>query len=275
MHGGPSVVLHRFSRTELLLGTEALERLAGSRVAVFGIGGVGSFAAEALARVGIGHLVLVDYDDVCLTNTNRQIHALKGTVGKPKVDVMAERIRLINPEAEVEALKEFYSADNRDHLLAGPLDYVIDAIDHVSAKVDLIASAYERGLPLVSCMGAGDKLDPTRFVVADIAKTHTCPLAKAVRAQLRQRGIVKGIKVVFSTETPRKQKLSDAGCKTGCICPNRGKEDVWRCYHRRHIPGTVPWVPAAEGLVAASVVVRDLLHDLLAEECPVSAENGE
>ncbi len=258
--------LHRFSRTELILGTEALERLATTTVAVFGIGGVGSYAAEALARAGVGRLVLVDYDDICLTNSNRQLHALKGTIGRPKVEVMAERIRLINPRADVLPVKEFYSAESRERLLGGEkLDYVIDAIDHVTAKIDLIATAHQRGIPLVACMGAGDKLDPTRFVVADISKTHTCPLAKVVRTELRKRGIARGVKAVFSTEKPREPKLSDAGCRTGCVCPNRGQEGVWRCFHRRHIPGTVPWVPAAEGLVAASVAVRDLVHDLVEE----------
>ncbi len=252
----------RFSRTELLLGAAALERLGAAKVAVLGLGGVGSYAAEALARAGIGRLVLVDFDDICLTNVNRQLHALKGTVGRPKVEVMAERIRLINPRAEVEARREFYSAENGEELLASDLDYVVDAIDHVTAKLDLIQRARAKGLPLVSCMGTGNRLDPTKFVVADLSHTHTDPLARVVRQELRKAGIRTGVRVVFSTEPPRATAETEWDCRTDCICPNKD-DGAWKCTMRRAIPGSVSFVPAAAGLVLASVVVNDLIKDLL------------
>jgi tRNA A37 threonylcarbamoyladenosine dehydratase len=255
----------RFSRTELLLGRAALERLGVSKVAVLGLGGVGSYAAEALARAGIGQLVLVDFDDICLTNVNRQLHALNGTVGQPKVEVMAERIRLINPRASVEARREFYSAENGEELLAPDLDYVVDAIDHVTAKLDLIRRATAKGLSLVSCMGAGNRLDPTRFVVADLAKTHTDPLARVIRQELRKVGLRTGVQVVFSTEPPKATAQSECDCRTDCLCPNQDN-GAWKCTVRRTIPGSVSFVPAAAGLVLASVVVNDLTRDLLRPE---------
>lgn len=236
----------RLARTELLLGPAALERLARCKVAVCGLGGVGSYAVEALARSGVGRFVLLDFDEISPTNLNRQLHALLPTLGRPKVEVMAERIRLINPEAEVEPLRLRYSPENGDKLLAPDLAYVVDAIDDLPAKVDLILRARAKRLPLVSSMGAGNRLDPTRFRVADVSETHTDPLARAVRRELRKAGVERGVRVVFSTELPR-----------------RPQERVWDPVLRRNVPGSVAFVTAAAGLVLASVVVRDLVQDLL------------
>lgn len=251
----------RFSRTELLIGAAGLRRLSAAKVAIMGLGGVGSFTAEALARSGIGHLVLVDYDDICVTNVNRQLHALSDTVGRAKVDVMAERLRKINPRLVVEARRVFYSAENGEELLTADLDYVVDAIDHVTAKLDLIRRSLGKGLRLVSCMGAGNRLDPTRFAVADISKTHGDPLARVIRQELRRSGITKGLKVVFSTEPPLPTQATQWDCRTGCVCPNKD-DGAWKCTMRRTIPGSIAFVPSAAGLILASVVVNDLLQDL-------------
>ncbi len=250
--------LHRFSRTELLLGSDGLERLQRSRVAVFGLGGVGSFAAEALCRAGIGHLTIVDFDDICLTNVNRQLHAMDGTVGKAKVQVMADRLRLINPQAEIVPYRDFYSAENSEFLLAGPFDYVVDCIDHFTSKVHLIVSCLERGTPVISSMGAAAKLDPTKIHVADIADTHKCRMARAVRKLLRQRGVERGVTVVYSTEEYREPLNKDAGCKGACICPNRD-EQQFSCEHRRVILGSVSYIPSIFGLTMAGVVVNHLV----------------
>ncbi|UTG92578.1 tRNA threonylcarbamoyladenosine dehydratase [Geobacter sulfurreducens] len=251
--------LHRFSRTEILIGPEGLQRLHGSTVAVFGLGGVGSFAAEALCRAGVGRLVLVDFDDICLTNVNRQLHALDGTVGRAKVQVMAERLRLINPQADIVPHKDFYEAANSDFLLPGGHDYVVDAIDHITSKLHLIRSCKERGLPIVSSMGAANKLDPARIRVADIAQTSTCRMAKVVRKLLRKQGIKNGVKVVYSTEEYREQAMPDAGCRSDCICPNK-EEQRFSCEHRRTILGSISFIPSIFGLTMAGVVVNDLLE---------------
>jgi len=250
-------MLHRFTRTELLIGEEGLAKLAESTVAVFGVGGVGSFAVEALARVGIGHLVLIDYDDICLTNINRQLHALEHTVGQPKVELMRERVLNINPACRVEALRECYNAENREQLLRTDYSYIIDAIDMIAAKVDLIHTALQRQIPIISSMGAGNKLDPTRFQIADISKTHTDPMAKAVRKQLKETGITKGLKVVFSTEQPLVPRKLAADCKTDCICTNPAGREF--CAQRRQIPGSISFVPSVAGLILAAAVVNDLL----------------
>lgn len=251
--------LHRFSRTEILIGPEGLQRLHGSTVAVFGLGGVGSFAAEALCRAGVGRLVLVDFDDICLTNVNRQLHALDGTVGRAKVQVMAERLRLINPQADIVPHKDFYEAANSDFLLSGGHDYVVDAIDHITSKLHLIRSCKERGLPIVSSMGAANKLDPARIRVADIAQTSTCRMAKVVRKLLRKQGIKNGVKVVYSTEEYREQAMPDAGCRSDRICPNK-EEQRFSCEHRRTILGSISFIPSIFGLTMAGVVVNDLLE---------------
>ncbi len=224
----------RFSRTEILLGPEILSRLFEQRVAVIGLGGVGSYAVEALARAGIGRLLLVDHDTICLTNTNRQIHALEGNYGRPKVEVTAERVKAINPGAKVETRQEFAGPDNIPALLGGDLSYVVDAVDNVTAKVSLICYCREKGIPLISSMGTGNKLNPLAFRVDDISKTHTCPLARAVRLALRKKGITHGVKVVFSTEKPIKPSPPSS------------------------VPGTVPYLPAIAGLLLAGEVIRDL-----------------
>jgi len=230
-----------FARTELLLGHAALDRLSRSRVAVFGIGGVGSFTVEALARSGVGHLILVDDDLVCLTNINRQLLALHSTVGRPKVDVMAERVRDINPAIDVETRKMFYLPENADAFDFSRCDYIVDAVDTVSAKIELAVRARRAGVPIISCMGAGNKLDPTRFEVADISATSVCPLCKVMRRELKRRG-VENLKVVYSREPP-----VDRGTADSC----------GESAHRR-IPGSVAFVPSVAGLILAGEVVRDL-----------------
>lgn len=250
--------LHRFSRTELLIGHEGLERLKQSSVAVFGLGGVGAYAAEALCRAGIGRLSLVDFDDICLTNVNRQLHALDGTVGRAKAQVMAERLRLINPEADIIPYKDFYAADNSDFLLSPGYDYVVDAIDHITSKLHLIKSCKERGIPIISSMGAAAKLDPTKIQVADISATHKCRMARSVRKLLKKQGIASGVQVVFSTEEYREQEGKDAGCKGNCICPNKD-EQRFSCEHRRVILGSISYVPGIFGLTMAGVAVNDIL----------------
>ncbi len=252
------VLLHRFSRTELIIGKSGLERLAHAQVAVFGIGGVGGTAAEALARSGVGRLVLIDYDDVCLTNINRQVIALQSTVGQAKVDVMQERIKAINPKCEVIVYKEFYKPERAHYLLQPDYSYVLDAIDTVSAKLDLLERCYRQGIPVISAMGAGNKLDPTKLEVVDISKTHTCPLAKVVRKELRKRWISKGIQTVFSTELPLPIQADATNCKESCICPNKDQLE-FVCTKRRSIPGSSAVVPPVAGYLMASVVIRDIL----------------
>ncbi len=255
----PEVTMqHRFSRLEMLIGPEGLAVLTRSKVAVFGLGGVGSYAVEALARSGIGRLYLVDYDEVCLTNTNRQLHAVQGNIGRPKVEAMAERIHSINPACTILTRQAFYSPDNREDLLGPDHDYVVDAIDTVSAKIDLILRARELGLPIISCLGMGNKFDPQRLAVADISRTHTDPLAKVVRKVLRARGINAGVKVVFSSEPPAKTLVEVADCRAGCVCARPGAHE-WDCTKRRSIPGSTAFVPPAAGLLIAAEVVKDLL----------------
>ena len=249
---------HRFSRLDLLIGKEGVARLAGAAVAVFGVGGVGSFAVEALARGGVGRLTLVDFDDICLTNVNRQLHALDGTIGRAKVQVMAERCRAINPALQVEPLKAFYSADNSVELLDRGYDYVIDCIDHISAKLHLIQSCKERGLPIIASMGAANKLDPAQIKVADLAHTRTCRLARVIRRELRRRGINGGVKVVYSTEEFRPLSTAVPVCAANCICPDQADQH-WRCTDRRVILGSSSVVPPIFGLTMAGEVLRELV----------------
>lgn len=246
---------HKFSRTEILIGKEGLEKLKDSKVMVFGVGGVGSFTVEALARAGVGHLILVDYDDICLTNINRQLHALHSTIGEAKVDVMKNRIKEINPEAEVEALKEFYSAEGADRLLGRQIDYVVDAIDTVSGKVSLAKECLTRGIPLISSMGAGNRITAENYKVTDISKTSGDPLAKAMRKLLRKEGITKGVKVVYSPDLPLTPLPTEADCRNNCICPGGDAH----CALKRQIPGSISFVPSVVGLLLAGEVVRDLL----------------
>ena len=249
---------HRFSRIELLTGRKNLQRLAQASIAVFGVGGVGSYAVEALARSGIGQLTLIDFDDICLTNINRQIHALDQTVGKAKVQVMAERCRAINPELQVEPLKDFFCADNADELLGRGYDYVLDCIDHITAKLHLIERCKQLGLPIISSMGAASKIDPTLITVAELADTERCRLARVIRRELRKRGISSGVKVVFSTEEFRPPGEQAGACADNCICPNR-QDQRWRCTDRRVILGSSSYIPPIFGLTMAGEVIRDLL----------------
>jgi len=245
----------RFSRTKLLLGEDALQALGAAHVAVFGLGGVGGFAAEALARSGVGRLTLVDHDDVSPTNINRQIVALESTVGQSKARVMAERIRDINPVCEAMPLRCFYLPDTAHQIDLSTFDYVIDAVDTVTAKLLLIERAQAAGTPLISCMGTANKLDPTALTVADIYDTSICPLAKIIRKECRKRG-VKRLKVVYSTEpalqpsAEDQQANIDAACSAGIATPDK--------FGRAGIPGSTAFVPPAAGLVLASEVVRDL-----------------
>jgi tRNA A37 threonylcarbamoyladenosine dehydratase len=248
-------MLNEFSRTQLLLGPEAMEKLSRSRVAVFGIGGVGGYAVEALARSGIGALDLIDDDRVCLTNTNRQILATRKTVGKYKVDVAAERIGEINPRCSVRTYKTFYLPETADQFDFSNYDYVVDAIDTVSGKIQLVMAAQTTGTPIISSMGAGNKLDATAFRVSDIYKTRTDPLARVMRRELKKRD-VKRLKVVWSDEQPiRPHEDLSISCRAHCICPPGTKR---HCTDRRDIPGSTAFVPSVAGLIIAGEVVKDL-----------------
>ena len=251
---------HRFSRMQLLVGQDGLAKLAAASVAVFGIGGVGSYAAEALARAGVGQLTLVDFDDICLTNVNRQIHALDGTIGQAKVSAMAERCRAINPQARLTPLRSFYSADTSAELLAPGFDYVLDCIDHITAKLHLLETCVSRNLPVIASMGAANKLDPTQLAVADLADTQKCRLARIIRKELRKRGIDRGIKVVYSTEEFRPLTDETAICAEDCVCPNK-QDQQWRCEDRRVILGSSSYIPPLFGLTMAGEVVRALLGE--------------
>ncbi len=244
--------LGRFSRTELLLGEQGLSRLAAATVAVFGIGGVGSFVVEGLARAGVGHLVLIDNDLICLTNINRQIHATTETVGQPKTETMKQRVLSINPKAEVECINDFYLPDKADEFFRGSYDYVADAVDTVTAKIDLVLECQKRHIPIISSMGAGNKLDPSLFEVTDIYKTCVDPIARVMRKKLKEHH-VKKLKVVYSRERPREVRQS--GCGKNCICPPGSARN---CDRRRAVPGSISFVPSVAGLIMAGEIVRDL-----------------
>ena len=248
-------MLNQFSRTQLLLGQDGMERLFRARVAVFGIGGVGGYTVEALARSGVGTMDLIDDDRVCLTNLNRQILATRKTVGQYKVDVAAERIHEINPDAVVNTYKTFYAPQTAEQFDFTQYDYVVDAIDTVTGKLELIMQAQQAGTPIISCMGAGNKMDPAAFEVADIYETSVCPLARVMRRELKRRG-VKRLKVVYSKEPPL-TPLDDMSisCRTHCICP---PGTARKCTQRRQVPGSNAFVPAAAGLILAGEVVKDL-----------------
>ncbi|BDG36908.1 tRNA threonylcarbamoyladenosine dehydratase [Saccharococcus caldoxylosilyticus] len=246
-------MLHQFSRNELAIGKEGLEKLKQATVAVLGVGGVGSFAVEALARSGIGRLVLVDRDNVDITNINRQIHALLSTIGRPKVELMKERIADINPECEVIALQMFYTEETYEQFFSYDLDFVIDASDTIIYKVHLMKECLKRNIPIISSMGAANKMDPTRFRIADISKTHTDPIAKVIRAKLRKEGIRRGIPVVFSDEKPiiiREDVRKVVG------------NDQSPIRKAQMPPSSNAFVPSVAGLIMASYVVRELLKDI-------------
>ncbi|MCR4821478.1 MAG: tRNA threonylcarbamoyladenosine dehydratase [Treponema sp.] len=241
-------MLNEFSRTEILLGEGAISALKAARVAVFGIGGVGSYVAEALARSGVGALDLIDNDTVSLTNINRQLIALHSTIGKAKVDVMKERIADINPECNVKSFQCFFLPETKELFDFSDYDYVVDAVDTVSAKIQLIVQAKEASVPIISCMGAGNKLNPTMFEVADIAQTSVCPLARVMRQECKKRGIT-DVKVVFSKEKPVESKLSDKGKDSAEVKGNA------------LAPGSIAFVPSVAGLIIASQVIKDLTKE--------------
>ncbi len=247
--------MNQFSRSELLLGKEAMEKLSNARVAVFGIGGVGGYVVEALARTGVGAFELIDDDKICLTNINRQLIATRSSVGKYKAEVMRERILDINPQAQVNIHKCFYLPETADAFDFAQYSYVVDAVDTVTAKIDIIQKAQSVRTPVISCMGAGNKKDPSQFQIADIYKTSVCPLAKVMRRELRKRD-VKKLKVVYSTEKPTRPVDDMAiSCRTNCICPPGTKH---KCTDRRDIPGSLAFVPSVAGLMIAAEVVKDL-----------------
>lgn len=250
-------MLNQFSRTQLVFGEEAMSVLASSRVAVFGIGGVGGYTAEALARSGVGALDLIDDDKICLTNINRQILATRSTVGKYKVDVAKERILDINPDCQVRTYKTFYMPDTKDEFDFTQYDYIVDAIDTVKGKLELVQNAKLANTPIISSMGAGNKVNPAMFEVADLYKTSVCPLARVMRYECRRRGIKK-LKVVYSKEQPiRPIEDMSISCRKHCICP---PDTARKCTRRRDIPGSVAFVPSAVGLIIAGEVIKDLVH---------------
>lgn len=245
-------MLHQFSRTELAIGPEGLEIMKNSTVAVLGIGGVGAMAVEALARTGIGRIILIDKDAVDITNINRQLHALTTTIGQNKTDLMVERIKLINPECEAIALNMFYTEETYEELFKYKLDFVIDASDTIIYKIHLMKECLSRGIPMISSMGAANKMDPTRFQVADISKTSMDPMARVIRQKLRKEGIKKGIKVVFSTEQPVKPREDVTEQIVPANAPDRRKA--------KQPPASNSFVPPVVGLIMVSVTVRDLLE---------------
>lgn len=248
-------MLNQFSRTELLLGKEAMDKLLKSRVAVFGVGGVGGFTVEALARSGVGTIDLIDDDKVCLTNLNRQIIATRSTIGKYKVDVAKERILDINPNAVVHTYKMFYMPDTADQFDFTAFDYVVDAIDTVTGKIELVMQANKAKTPIISSMGAGNKLNPAMFEVADIYKTSVCPLARVMRTELKKRKIP-SLKVVYSKEQPITPVDDMAiSCKTNCVCP---PGTARKCTQRRAVPGSTAFVPSVAGLIIAGEIIKDL-----------------
>jgi tRNA A37 threonylcarbamoyladenosine dehydratase len=259
-----SATHRRFDRTARLLGDEGIARLAGSTVTVLGLGGVGSFAAEALVRSGVGRVILVDYDRICVTNVNRQLHAHKGTLGKPKADVMAERLRLVNPDAVVEPRGEFYNADSAARLLVPEPDVVIDAIDNMAAKMHLIATCVRDRLRIVSAMGAAARLDPTQVRVADLSHTRVDPFARALRHNLRRKhgfDFTKptGVLAVYSEEPPlepRTLAYDDGAFR--CVCPG-GHNGINDCEHKNRVEGSVAFVPSVFGMTLASLAVKLLV----------------
>ncbi len=255
-------MLNQFARTKLLLGAEVMERLHNKKIAVFGIGGVGGYVCEALVRSGIGAFDLIDDDKVCLTNLNRQIIATRKTVGKYKADVMKDRMLEINPDAEINIHKCFFLPENADEFPFREYDYVVDAVDTVTAKIELILRAQNENIPIISAMGAGNKLDAGRLKVADIYDTRVCPLARVMRRELKRRG-VKSLKVVYSDEQPiRPLEDMSISCRAHCICPPGAQH---KCTERRDIPGSTAFVPAVAGLLIAGEIIKDLSRETESE----------
>lgn len=252
-------MLNQFSRTQLLLGSDVMELLYKKKVAVFGIGGVGGYVCEALVRSGIGSFDLIDDDKVCLTNLNRQILATRKTVGKYKTEVMRERMLEINPDAKIDIHKCFFLPENADEFPFNEYNYIVDAVDTVTAKIELILRAQREGIPIISAMGAGNKLDAGRLKVADIYNTRVCPLARVMRRELKKKD-VKSLKVVYSDEQPiRPLEDMSISCRTNCICPPGAKH---KCTERRDIPGSIAFVPAVAGLLIAGEVIKDLSSEV-------------
>ena len=252
---GYDTMLNQFSRTQLLLGEEAMNRLKRSRVAVFGVGGVGGYVCEALVRSGVGAFDLIDDDKVCLTNLNRQIIATRKTVGQYKVDVMKNRMLEINPDVDVRLYKCFFLPENAADFPFEEYDYIVDAVDTVTAKIELIMRAKASNVPIISAMGAGNKLDPGRFKIADIYDTSVCPLARVMRRELKKRN-VRSLKVVYSDEQPiRPIEDMSISCRTHCICPPGAEH---KCTERRDIPGSTAFVPSVAGLIIAGEIIKDL-----------------
>lgn len=248
-------MLHQFSRTEMLIGSEALGILKQSKVAVFGIGGVGTFTVEVLVRAGVGKFILVDDDLVCLTNLNRQLIATRKTIGKPKVEVMRDRILEINPDADVVIHQTFYLPGQNDGIITDDCSYIVDAVDTVSAKIGLVMEGIKRKIPVISSMGTGNKFHPEKLELTDIYKTSMCPLARVMRTELKKRG-VKKLKVVYSREEPVKPVITKSNdCNAGCICPPKAER---KCTDRRTVPGSMSFVPSAAGIIIAGEVVREL-----------------
>lgn len=263
----------RFDRAARLLGDDGLARLGSSTATIIGLGGVGSFAAEALCRSGVGRLILVDFDRVCVTNTNRQLHAMKGTLGKLKVEVMAERLRAINPDATIDTRREFYSDRNADRVLTPEPDVVVDAIDNVKAKLHLIATCIRQRLRLVSSMGAAARLDPSKVRVADLAQTRVDPFARHLRKDLRRKFGIDcsrpvGVRAVYSEETPRAPRAL-AYDQEGylCVCPG-GHNGMHDCDHGSRVDGSLPFVPATFGMTLAATAVELLLANPVSPEAP-------
>ncbi len=249
-------MLTQFSRTELLIGKESIKKLQDSKVAVFGIGGVGSFVVEGLVRAGVGNFVLVDDDEISLTNLNRQIIATRKTIGKAKVDVAKERILEINPNAKVQVIQEFFMPNSED-ILDSSIDYIVDSIDTVTAKIELVIRANKLNIPIISSMGTGNKLDPTKFEVADIYKTSVCPLAKVMRKELKARG-VKKLKVVYSKEVPIKLcKTLESNFEGKEIS---SKEAQIQPKSNSQVPGSISFVPSVAGLIIAGEVIKDIIN---------------
>ena len=249
-------MLSQFSRTELLIGKEGIEKLNKAKVAIFGLGGVGSFVVEGLVRAGVQNFVLVDDDKICLTNLNRQIIATRKTVGKYKVEVARDRILEINPNANVEIFQEFYMPGSNSNILTEDLTYVVDCIDTVTAKIELVVNCKKLGIPIISAMGTGNKLDPSRFEITDIYKTSICPLAKVMRKELRKRNI-ENLKVIYSKEEPIKpDDNSESSCKKNCICP---PGTARKCTIRNQVPGSISFVPSVAGLMIAGEIVREII----------------
>jgi tRNA A37 threonylcarbamoyladenosine dehydratase len=274
----PVKVHRRFDRIARLVGDRGIDRLAKAHVMVIGCGGVGSWAAEALARSAVGRLTLVDFDLVCITNTNRQLHAMKGTVGKQKVEVMAERLRLVHPSGRIDAVARFYEAQARDELLGERPDFVVDAIDNVTAKLDLLSTCLQRKIPVITTMGAAGRMDPTKVRIDDLAFTVRDGLAKDVRRHLVRKHAVEvaedgslGVPAVFSEENmlPPAEVSADAQGGFACVCPH-GDNHKHSCEKRARIDGTASFVTGAFGLAAASYVVRALAHPEAARRTTVT-----